>query len=414
MKNYLFIYIGLRYLRAKQNSGFISFVSWFALIGMGLGVFSLVVVLSVMNGFDRELKDRILRVVPHGFITTQTPLNNWQALASTLSQERNVVASAPFIQGRGLVNYGSTIRPIDISGIAPAYEKNISVINDYMLVGKLDNLNDQPFGIILGRLLVNNLGLTIGDNLTLTLPQVSMTPAGIFARSKRFTLVGVFEVGALVDQNLALVSLRDAQKLFRYGKAVEGVHVRFDDIYQAPSHIPRMVNALGENYQGKDWSQTQGNLFQAVKMEKTVVGIMLGIIIAVAAFNIITSLTMMVVEKRSNIAVLRTLGMTRITVMLIFLVQGVSMGIVGIVFGGALGSFVAMNIPAISALFEKVSGVQLFDPLVYFVSYLPSQWEISDFISICSFAVLASVLASIYPAWKASKIEPAEALRYDS
>lgn len=413
MKISLSFFIGWRYVRSKRRNGFISFVSWFALIGMAVGVFSLMIVLSVMNGFDQELKQRILRVVPHGFITTDKPLSDWQALARKISQQPNVVATAPFIQGTGLVGYAGETRPIHIQGIEPDFERNISVINDYMVVGSLTDLDTQPYGVVLGRLLANNLGLNIGDKISITLPMVTMTPAGIFPRSRKFILTGVFEVGAQVDQTLALIHIRDAQKLFRYGKNVEGVHVKFDDIYQASAGVKQVVTTLGEGHSAKDWSQTQGSLFQAVKMEKTVVGIMLSIIIAVAAFNIVTSLTMMVMEKRSNIAVLRTLGMNRFSIMIIFLAQGVTMGVIGVGVGGLIGSLIAINISSIIAYIEQAAGWQLFDPVVYFVTFLPSKWQSSDAFLVCGFAIFACVLASIYPAWRASKIEPAEALRYD-
>lgn len=413
MSKTLPFHIGLRYVRAKRRNGFIAFVSWFALLGMALGVFAIIVVLSVMNGFDRELKERILRVVPHGFLTTEKPLTQWRALSEQIQHQPHLLASAPYIDGTGLVSYGGGVRPVEIQGIDPDYERNISLVDDFMLVGALSDLQPGEYQIVLGNLIARNLGLAIGDTVAVTLPQVSITPAGVFPRSKRFTLVGVFEVGAQVDQSLALIHIDDAKKLFRMGDSVAGLHLKYDDIYSAPAEISKLKASLGEGYTTKDWSQTQGSLFQAVKMEKTVVAIMLSIIIAVAAFNIVTSLIMMVVEKRSDIAVLRTLGLTRFGIIQIFMVQGITMGVVGIAFGALFGMGVAIYLPQMIAGLEGATGWQLFDPAVYFVSFLPSQWRAEDTIFVCSMAILMSIVATIYPAWRASKIEPAEALRYD-
>lgn len=406
-------HIGLRYIRSKRRNGFIAFISLFALIGMILGVFALILVLSVMNGFDKELKDRILRVVPHGFISSGAPLAEWSALAARIEGSPGLVGSAPYIEGKGLVTFGSTIRPLEIQGIEPLRESGVSEIDESMVVGRLDNLTEGEYGIVLGRLIAQNLRVTSGDKVAVTLPVVSITPAGIFPRSKRFTVVGVFEVGAQVDQSLALIHIGDAQKLFRLPGQVEGLRLRFDDIYLAPHRLQAILKELGPGYQGKDWSQTQGSLFQAVKMEKTVVGLMLSVIIAVAGFNIITSLIMMVTEKRGDIAVLRTLGLTRQGVIRIFMIQGTMMGIVGIAIGAVAGVLAAHFLSSIISFFEKLLGFQVFDQNVYFVAYLPSVWRLEDTVLTCIIALLVSFLATIYPSYQASKIEPAEALRYD-
>ena len=385
----------------------------FAMLGMALGVFALVVVLSVMNGFDQELKNRILRVVPHGLLSTAEPMLEWQSLAKDIQGTSGLIASAPYIEGQGLVGYGRAVQGIQLKGIQPDAEKTISEVANFMLVGDLENLQPGEYGVVLGSLLARSLGVTTGDKISITLPKVSITPAGVFPRTKRFTLVGVFEVGAQVDQNLALIHLRDAQKLFRTGNAVHGIHLKFDDIYQAPGYMKTLKARLGESAIAKDWSQTQGSLFKAVKMEKTVVSVMLSIIVAVAAFNIITSLVMMVAEKRSDIAVLRTMGLSRGNIITIFVVQGGSMGVFGIVFGAFFGVLTAIFLPDIMALLETVFGLQVFDPDVYFVAYLPSVWRWHDTAVICAASLVVSFLATIYPAYRASRIEPAEALRYD-
>jgi lipoprotein-releasing system permease protein len=413
MNSLLPYYIGLRYTWAKRRNTFISFVSLFAFIGMALGVFALIVVLSVMNGFDRELKDRILRVVPHGFVEPSEPLADWQSLARQVVGRHGVTGAAPYVAGHGLLTYDGSVRGMEIQGIDPAAEQNVSVVHQHMLVGNLADLQSGGYQIVLGSLLARYLGVTIGDRVQVTLPDVSVTPAGIFPRSKRFTVVGVFEVGAQLDQSLALMHVADAQKLLRRQAGVDGLRVRFEDIYKAPTRLSELRQELGEEYSTRDWSETQGSLFQAIKMEKTVVGIMLGIIIAVAAFNIVTSLIMMITEKRADIAVLRTMGMSAGGVVGIFMVQGTVIGLVGIAIGAGLGIVVAQNLAAMVTAVEQMMGAQVFDPTVYFVTTMPSQLLLADVIWVCGGAALISFLVTCYPAWRASQIAPAEALRYN-
>ncbi len=406
-------YIGLRYIRSKRRNGFIGLVSLFALLGMTLGVFALIVVLSVMNGLDHELKARILKVVPHGFVAGRPALRDWPALAERIRGTPNLLASAPYIAGKGLITYAATARPLQLQGVDPHYERGVSRIAESMVVGRLEDLRPGHYGVVLGNIVARNLGVIPGDKVSITLPRVSVTPAGVFPRSKRFIVVGVFEAGAQVDQTLALMHVADAQKLFRLPGQVQGLRLRFDDIYLAPQRVQALLTALGPDYAGKDWSQTQGSLFNAVKMEKTVVGLMLGVIIAVAAFNIITSLIMMVAEKRGDIAVLRTLGLEKGGIVKIFMVQGTVMGAVGVVAGGVSGIFVAHHLADISDYLERLTHTRVFDPNVYFVDYLPSLWQLQDTLWICGFALVISFLATIYPAYRAAQIEPAEALRYD-
>ncbi len=412
MHTFLPFYIGLRYTWAKRRNTFISFVSLFAFIGMALGVFALIVVLSVMNGFDRELKDRILRVVPHAFIQTQAPLSDWRPLAQRLVGTHGVVGAAPFVAGHGLVTYDGSVHGVQIQGIDPESERSVSVVHKHMLVGNLADLVPGEYQIVMGSLLARYLGVNIGDKVQITLPDVAITPAGIFPRSKRFTLVGVFEVGAQLDQSLVLMHVVDAQKLLRR-PGVEGLRLRFAEIYQAPAHLADLEAELGPEYVGRDWSETQGSLFQAVKMEKTVVGIMLGIIIAVAAFNIVTSLIMMITEKRADIAVLRTMGMSAAGVVAIFMVQGTVIGLIGILIGAGLGIVVALNLATVVTAAEEFFGAQIFDPTVYFVTTMPSQLLLADVIWVCAGAATISFLVTCYPAYRAAQIAPAEALRYN-
>lgn len=413
MLNRLTAQIGLRYTRAERRNHFISFISLFALGGMALGVLALILVLSVMNGFDHELKQRILRVVPHGFVTSTDGLSDWQSLVTELEDSPGLQGSAPFVGGRGLASLDGGVTALELQGVLPEREPQVSVVDQHMLVGNLSALQPDRFGIILGSVLARTLGAAPGDKVTVTLPQVSVTPAGIFPRTKRFTVVGIFEAGAQVDQTLAMIHVRDAQKLFRRGDTVDGLRLRFDDIYAAPQRLDQLVDGLGQGYRGKDWSETQGSLFQAVKMEKTVVGVMLTVIIAVAAFNIITCLVMMVAEKRTDIAVMRTMGMKPSDIVAIFVVQGTALGFAGVLLGAAVGIPAAMHLPEFVVWLETLFGVQVFDPSVYFVSYIPSRFQWFDAFWVCTTGLLITVLATIYPSLRAARISPAEALRYE-
>ena len=407
-------FIGLRYTRAKQRHQFISFVSIFSLLGMALGTLALIVVLSVMNGFDREIKERILSVVPHGFVDQLPRMSNWQETAAAIQTTPNLVASAPYIGAFVMLGAKSSVHGVELQGVLPERESSVSNINRYMLPPQqLESLKAGEFGIVLGRLVARYLSVDIGDNIVMTLPQVSVTPAGLFPRVKRFTVVGLFEVGAQVDQSLALIHLNDAQRLFRYGNAVQGLRLQTDDIYHAASVVQDLSKKLGANYELRDWSQTQGSLFQAIKMEKRMVTLLLMIIIAVAALNIVTSLVLMVSDKRSDIAVLRTLGMTTKHIMSIFIVQGSAVGIVGIIIGGVLGCLLALNISDLVSGLESLLGLYVFDPNVYFISQIPSEVRMSDVLLICGVGIVLSVLATLYPAYRATQVEPAEVLRYE-
>jgi len=410
------IFIGLRYLRAKRRNQFISFVSVFSLVGMAFGSFSLVVVLSVMNGFDDQIKRRILSVVPHGFVRAEQGVADWHELQTHVDAVPGVVASAPFIDGFGLLTQGYGIQGVEIQGIDPSSEIHVSQVGEKMLVGSLDALQPKTYGIVIGRLLARYLGVTTGDKIVMVLPQVSITPAGAFPRQKRVTVVGVFEVGAKQDQSLAMMNIADAKVLFRRPSAADGLRVRTNDLYTANTTMNAVAHQLAD-FNGplsvQDWSQTQGALFRAVKMEKVVVGCLLMIIVAVAAFNIITSLVLMVSDKRSNIAVLRTMGMRPGQVMAAFVVQGSAVGCIGILTGCLLGSVVAIYVGEIVSWFESILGAQLFDPNIYFVSKLPSVWLWGDTFMVAMAGLLMSLLATLYPAYQASKIHPAEALRYD-
>ncbi len=423
------LFIGLRYIRAKRRNQFISFISAVSFLGMMLGILALIVVLSVMNGFDRELKGRILSVVPHGYIyrveqqnvgveeddseQNSKGLSDWQALAKQIIAHPDVVAVAPYIKGNGMVSQFGVVRGIEITGVLPNTEAQVSQLAQDFIAGSFDSLQAGEYNIILGSLLAKHLGVAIGDKVTLVLPQVNITPLGIFPRMKRFNVTGVFQAGAQLDGSATMIHLDDAKKLFRYGENVEGLRVKVADLYDAKRILQEVVQSLPAGFQAKDWSQTQGGLFQAVKMEKTVITLLLMIVVAVAAFNIISILIMMVADKRSDIAVLRTLGASRGSIMGIFIIQGSSVGVIGTVVGAVLGVILALNISTIAAFIEHLLGLQLFNPDIYFISFLPSHLMWEDVLVVCSSALCLSFLATLYPAYRAAQVQPAEALRYE-
>jgi lipoprotein-releasing system permease protein len=406
------IYIGLRYTRAKRRNQFISFISAFSLIGMALGVMALIIVLSVMNGFDREMKERILNVIPHGFIDQQPAVRDWQALSRRVDAQPGVVATAPYIQSSAMVTYAGGVEAIELQGIDPQIETKVSVVDQHMIVGDLDQLQPGEYGIVMGQFLASRLLLAPGDKIRVTSPEINMTPMGAFTRSRNFTLVGVFAVGAQVDSTLALIHLSDAQKFLRQ-PGVQGLHVKTENLYSAGLIMNQVRSNLGDEFRVRDWSQTQGSLFQAVKMEKIVVGSLLMIIIAVAAFNIVSSLVLMVADKRSDIAVLRTLGLNARQVMAIFIVQGSAVGFIGTFIGAIIGCLVALTLSAIMSGLESLFGFQMFDPDISFFVQLPSVLLWQDVAVICGIALGLSFLATLYPAYRAAQIEPAEALRYE-
>ncbi len=406
------LYIGLRYTRAKRRNQFISFISAFSLVGMALGVMALIIVLSVMNGFGREMHERILSVIPHGFIDQLPALDDWQELSAQVNQHPQVVASAPYIASIAMVNYAGGVDPIELQGILPEAEAQVSIVDQRMLVGSMAQLQPGEYGIVMGRILAARLMLTPGDKIRIISPEVNITPMGAFTRSRSFTLVGVFEVGAQVDSTLALIHVQDAQKFLRK-TGVQGLHVKTDNMFTAAKVMSELRAQLGDNYRVKDWSQTQGSLFQAVKMEKIVVGALLMIIIAVAAFNIVSSLVLMVADKRSDIAVLRTMGVSARQIMAIFIVQGSAVGFFGTFIGTVVGCIVASSLTPIMNAVESMLGMQVFDPDVYFITQLPSVLLWQDVALICGVALLLSFIATLYPAYRAAQIEPAEALRYE-
>ena len=410
----LSIFIGARYTRAKRRNHFISFISMTSMIGLSLGVLAMIVVLSVMNGFQREMSARILGMVPHAAVLGAQPLGNWQAVADAALKNPEVLAAAPLTEMEGMLSYKGAMQPIQISGIDPAQEGKVSIVADHIVQGRLDDLKPGEFGVVVGEMTARRFGLRVGDKLTLIVPEVSTAPGGITPRMQRLNVVGVFKVGAELDGSMGLIHMADAASMQRWApNQVQGVRLKVKDLYAAPQVSRAIVGELGEQYRADDWTHTQGSLFSAMKMEKTMIGLLLMMIIAVAAFNIIATLIMVVNDKGADIAILRTIGATPAQIMGTFMVQGSLIGVVGTLIGGVLGVIAALNVSQIVGWLERVSGQHIFTSDVYFISTLPSELQWGDVALICTAGLVMSFLATLYPAWRASQVEPAYALRYE-
>ncbi|MCQ8104747.1 lipoprotein-releasing ABC transporter permease subunit [Methylomonas sp. SURF-2] len=411
----LILYIGLRYTRAKRRTQFISFITLTSVLGIALGVTALITVLSVMNGFEAELRERILGMTSHTTITGRFgQLDDWRELAERTHGLSHVEGAAPFIQGQVMVNADRQVSGTLVQGILPDYEPKVSEVGDKMKYGTLGDLKPGEFGIILGAELASHLGVFMGDKVTIITPQVNSTPAGILPRLKRFTVVGVFQVGMYeYDRNMAMIHLDDAGKLFRIEPAVSGLRLKLDDLFNAPLITQDIADALGNDYRVSDWTKAHSNFFRAVQTEKRAMFIILLLIVAVAAFNIVSTLVMVVTDKRGDIAILKTQGLTNLSVMGIFIVLGCVIGSVGTLIGTAGGVALALNVETIVPAIEKAFGVQFMAADVYYISEVPSKLIWGDVYWIAATAFFLSLLATLYPAWQASRINPAEVLRYE-
>jgi lipoprotein-releasing system permease protein len=412
------LFIGARYTRARRRSHFVSFISLTSIIGLALGVLVMILVLSVMNGFDYEMRHRVLGMVPHATLEAGQPLSDWQGLARQVESQPGVLASAPFTQMQGLLTGNGQVQKVLINAIEPSLEARVSIIEDFFLPGQgsLAALRPGEFGIVLGDTAAQRLGLQLGDRVTFVAPEVALTPAGMFPRMKRFTLVGLFHVGAgEVDGHVALVHRQDAARLLRWqADQVQGLRLQLADLFQAPQTAWQLVEQLGrEQFYARDWTRSHGNLYQAIRMEKTMIGLLLLLIVAVAAFNIVSTLVMVVTDKKADIAILRTLGATPRQILATFMVQGCFIGVVGTLLGALLGVLAALNISALIAWVERSLGMRFLSAEVYFIDYLPSRVQLADVLIVCAAALLLSFLATLYPAWRAARTQPAEALRYE-
>ncbi|MFA7351646.1 MAG: lipoprotein-releasing ABC transporter permease subunit [Methylotenera sp.] len=415
------LFVGWRYTRAKRKNHFISFISLTSMIGIALGVAALIVVLSVMNGFQKELRTRILGVASHLEITGgNNQLADWQRVAEFSAKQAHVLASAPYITAQGMLSYDQGVQGAIIRGVVPEAEDKVADLGKHMKAGSLNDLRAGEFGIVLGADLAYALGAQIGDKVVVMAPQGQFTPTGVVPRLKQFTLVGLFQIGMYeYDAGLALIHIDDAAKLYRMGQNVSGVRLKLNDLFDAPTIAAAMSAKLNnvsnpyDNYFVTDWTRQHANFFRAVQMEKRVMFIILTLIVAVAAFNIVSTLVMAVTDKRADIAIMRTFGASPSSIMKIFMVQGALIGIIGTVLGAFFGILLALNIETIIPFIERLFQVQFLAKDVYYISDLPSDLVWSDVTTIVMTSFALSLLATIYPSYKASKINPAEALRYE-
>jgi lipoprotein-releasing system permease protein len=410
------LFIGLRYTRAKRKNHFISFIALMSMIGIALSLIVLITVLSVFNGFDEQIRGRIFMMAPHIMVTgPDGRLSNWKAVAAQTTQTPGILGAAPFVTGQGMLDRDGSVQPVMISGIIPAEQNKVSDLGQKMVSGQLSNLKPGEFGIVIGKDLAGNLGLMLGDKVNLFVPEVSVTPVGVLPREKRFTVVGVFDVGNGwgFNSSFALMNLQDAQHLFEMNQSVSGIQLKTPDLFAAPKIAQGLQKTLGADYQVSDWTFQYGAFYHAVQMEKTMMFLILILLVLIAAFNLVSGLVMAVTDKQSDIAILRTFGATPMTIMKIFMVQGSVIGIVGTAIGLIGGLLLAANVTGLVNFLQNTFHVELFTSNVYFVNYLPSKIEFSDVSKVCLIALFMSVLATIYPAWRAARVKPAEALRYE-
>lgn len=418
-------WIGARYAGLARGRGrrgrrdrFVSFIAATSMAGIALGVAALIVVLSVMNGFQTQVRDRMLSVLPHIelYIPSAAPdqvLEHWRRLANDAEKNSAVKGAAPFVAAQAMLARGDSLSGAQIRGIDPQLEQAVSDIRQQMTEGRLDDLAPGSFGIVLGNQLAGTLGVRVGDSLMVLAPQGSISPAGFTPRMRQFTVVGVFSSGYYeYDASLAFVNYEDAAKVFRDG-GTSGVRLRIADMQKAPLVARELVASLPPYVRASDWTQSNRTWFAAVQTEKRMMFLILALIVAVAAFNLLSSLVMAVKDKQSDIAILRTLGSTPGEIARIFLVQGSLIGVVGTLLGVGLGMLLAYNIDVIVPFIERMLGVQFLPQQIYFISELPSNPQSSDIVVIALTSLVLSLLATLYPSWRASRLQPAQVLRHD-
>ncbi len=409
------LFIGLRYTRAKRRNHFISFISLTSMLGIALGVAALITVLSVMNGFQNELRTRILGAASHVQISgAGDVLADWQTVAELAASNPRVMAAAPYINAQGMLTFDGAVRGSVIRGVLPEREDRVVEIGRHMKAGTLAALKPGEFGIALGSELARSLAVIEGDKLTLIAPQGQVTPAGIVPRLKQFRVIGIFEMGMFeYDSTLALIHLEDAQKLYRMEDKVSGVRLKLHDMFESRQVAMALLPKLGADAYISDWTRSHANFFRAVQMEKNVMFIILLLIVAVAAFNIVSTLVMAVTDKQPDIAILRTLGAAPSGIMAVFIVQGALIGVIGTLMGVGGGMLLALNIDVVVPFIEGLFGVHFLAKDIYYISELPSDLHGSDVILIALVSFVLSLLATLYPSWRASRVNPAEALRYE-
>ncbi len=408
--------IGLRYTRARKGSGrngFISFISSTSMAGIALGVAALIVVLSVMNGFQQELRNRILSVAAHIEIRGLPELADWRAVADVARGNPSVVAAAPFVSAQAMLSAGDVNRGAIVRGIDPALEDTVADVGRHMRQGSLAALTPGSFGIVLGGELARALGVRAGDSVVVITPQGTVTPAGTLPRVRTFRVVGVFEIGMFeFDSGLALVNIEDARKLYRM-TGVSGVRLKLDDLFRAPRVARELLSVLPPDAEVRDWTMSHANFFRAVAIEKRVMFVILTLIVAVAAFNIVSAQVMVVTDKQADIAILRTLGAAPSSILAIFVIQGALIGVIGTLIGVVGGVLLAKNVGVVVPAIERTFGIQFLDKSIYYISDLPSDLQQGDVVTIATIALVLALVATLYPSWRAARVNPAAALRYE-
>lgn len=409
------LFIGLRYTRAKRRNHFISFISLISLLGITLGMTALITVMSVMNGFQKEVRSRILGVASHVQVSGMDgTLSNWQRTAEEAAKHPFVEGVAPYVSAQGMLSHNQVVQGVIVRGILPDKEDDVADFADLMVSGELHHLVPGEFGIVLGMELARSMGTFKGDKIVLISPQGQVTPAGILPRLKQFTVAGIFEAGHFeYDSGLVLIHMADAQNLYRMNDSVSGVRLKLQDMFQAPQVVGELPAMLSSTVFVSDWTRQHANYFRAIQIEKRMLSLILALIIAVAAFNIVSTLVMAVTDKQSDIAILRTLGASPRSIMKVFIVQGTFIGVFGTILGVAGGVLLAYNVGEVVAFIEWLFNTQFLSHEVYYISKIPTDPQFADIVTVAVVSFVLSLLATIYPSYRASKVNPAEALRYE-
>jgi lipoprotein-releasing system permease protein len=407
--------IGSRYLRSGHRNRFISFIALISMLGLALGVATLIVVLSVMNGFEHELRQRILSMTSHATLMgLRGRLDDWPRVRAQALENSAVAVAVPYIEDQGMLVNGERVSGAQVRGIVPADERAVSTLADHMISGQLEDLVPGSYRMVLGSALAQELGLDVGDTVVLVVARGNATPVGVIPRMRRFTVSGIFNAGMYeFDRGLALIALADAARLYRLGDAVSGVRLRLDDMFRAPAVVHDVAVALGGGYFVSDWTRRHANLFRSIELTKSIMFFILVLVVAVAAVNIVSTLVMIVKEKQSDIAILRTMGSTPRSVLGVFMVQGAVIGLLGTLAGIALGVLISDKLESLVHALERALHTQFMDASVYLMSDLPARVEVNDVVQIATTAFLLCCLSTLYPAWRAARTQPAEALRHE-